>query len=446
MKRIFLCALAACFVLTACEIQNPVEIPDVPAASGVSGDSAFGSSSKDSILFSANLGADTKTYLEYDGNGFYKQLWSESDRILIWDGNTLENGEKAVYEFCDIYKGVGTASASFLGTLKTDSYVALYAEYLGYPQDGFPVISLPTKQYRNRVNNLADFAYPMIAISDSRELNFDNMCSILKLSVTGNGELISCITAYSQAGEPMSGPVAVDVDTETLKPVIEFLGESESDGVYSFVDLYCNYSESLSSSPTEFYIVVPAQVYEEGIGFTLITDDGLTMDVTTAAGIETKRSQMHEISVNFENEGEEVEGYARCQLELVGTSVASGTADASSWKWGNVLMAANSGYPTVDGATYTWTWNTYLYDESDCVSNMSGTPGFKIRTPDYLGSGGVAAFDLGYGSVDTDASSVVSSYDLDNIMVGESGLYDVTLTYDAYSDEFTITLLLTSLQ
>lgn len=444
MKRIFIGAATALLMLAACETLEPVQVPDSSLVGISSGSGNGGVSTTDSVIVTANLDA-TKTYLEYSG-GVYKQKWSVSDQILVWDLETLEQ-EEPTYEFFKLFSGEYSSTAEFVGTLQADYYVALYADSYSYPYNGYPSITLPLSQYYGGYDNLRDYQNPMIAISNNRDFYFQNICSVLKVSVTGNGEALNCITVYSQDGEPMAGRVILNIvnTSEGYEPVMEFVGEGEDDGVYSWVDYWCN-GVKLSDEPMNFYIVVPAQTYAGGLGLALVTTDGQYMDVSTAAGIETKRSQMHEISVNFENEGEEVEGYARCQLELVGTSVASGTADASSWKWGNVLMADNSGYPTVDGATYTWTWNTYLYDESDCVSNMSGTPGFKIRTPDYLESGGVAAFDLGYGSVDTDASSVVSSYDLDNIMVGESGLYDVTLTYDAYSDEFTITLLLTSLQ
>ena len=295
--------LSACLMLTACEIQNPVEIPEAPASSGVSSGSSFGDSFKDSVMFSATLGADTKTYMESYGSGVYELLWSEGDNIVIWDGNTLADGENAMFEQCGIYEGAGTSSATFFGTLETDIYVALYADTHYLPENGCPCILLPQEQYGVRTNSFNDFTYPMIAVSTTRELQFENICSVLKLNVTGDGERIRSITAYSQAGEPMSGLVTVDIDMESFEPFISFLGEGESDDVYSWVDLNC-YDATLSSYPTEFYIVVPAQVYEEGIGFTLVTDQGKIMDVTTAAGIETKRSQVHEIDITFESTGD----------------------------------------------------------------------------------------------------------------------------------------------
>lgn len=299
MKRILSYALAACFMLTACEVQNPVEAPEAPAAPSVSGGSSFGPSAKDSLIFSATLGADTKTYMENYGGGVYGLCWWETDRIILWDGNTLNDGSDAIFEECSIYEGACTTSATFLGTLQSDFYVALYANGYFYPQDGLPAIYLPVEQVRTREHNFADNTFPMIAVSSTRELYFENICSVLKLNVTGNGEVLSSVQVSSIAGEPLAGEANVSFDDVTYEPVLSFFVEEDN---LILTDCYAE----LSDTPKDLYIVVPAQVYSEGLSFTLNATNGHYMTVSTAAGIETKRSQVHEIDINFENQQEDI--------------------------------------------------------------------------------------------------------------------------------------------
>lgn len=682
MKRILIGAATALFMLAACETIEQVEAPDSHAGNVLSGTGSCGHASKDSVILTASIDAATKTYMSYSG-GVYNLLWSDSDRIVVWDLESLDQ-ESPVYEFFKIINGAGEATAEFVGTLQAETYVALYAGQYYYPYNGYPSIGFPNEQF-DRPGNLSDFTNPMIAISDGRNFFFQNICSVLKVSVTGNGERLNSITVFSNNGEPMSGRVIVDFaeSADGYEPVISFVESGNDDGgPFSWVDFYCNGAE-LSETPRDFYVVVPARVYQGGLGLALVTSDEQYMEVSTAEGIETKRSQMHEISVNFENQEEEVEDvledgvyivgtavgypvpmleaanrsgrydrfvsiekntpftivkwengvkteydipeqglctapgapgidydwgrlsegqsyggmtvrkdglyivvvdmneygdlyapqisavpvdwklrgscngwattemsmtymsptsinfvaedvifatsraeykfdfsydwfissldyynqspeyslitnlgvlesgalgysgsniplggsgvydvmiswsmsdglvsnefsysyerkgeapvqdYSACRLELVGASVAEGSPDESSWLWDNVLCADKNGYPEVSGTTYIWTWSTWLYDEDDCNKYATKTPGFKIRTLNYQESGGIAAFDLGYSNVDTYNSDDVYALDISNIMVGESGNYDVTLTLDALTGEFTITVVMT---
>ena len=667
MNRILSAFAAACVVLSACETISPLEEQEVSAVVTNPSSSTSGSLQKDSVVFTADLGAQTKTYLEYDSSkGVYKLLWSESEQIIVWDYNTLSDEYSAKYEFCDMFSGAGTSTAQFIGSIEADRYVAIYANNYYFPIGGKPNIGLDT--YQNYYAESISSYYPMIAVSDTRNFQFQNLCSILKVKVKGNGESLSQIKVTSKAGEPLSGYATVEFEND--EPVLNF------EEVYADVTLNCS-SLTLSNEAQECYIVIPAQVYADGLELVFVTEDGQYMTVSTAKNIETKRSQMHEIAVSFEedslpdgmyvvgtavgypvprleaanrsgryerfvsiekntpftivkwengvkteydipeqelctapgapgidydwgrlSEGQSyggmtvrkdglyivvvdmneygdlyapqisavpvdwklrgscngwattemsmtymsptsinfvaedvifatsnaeykfdfsydwfissldyynqspeyslitnlgvlesgalgysgsniplggsgvydvmiswsmsdglvsnefsysyerkgeapVQDYSACRLELVGASVADGSPDESSWLWDNVLCADNDGYPEVSGTTYRWTWSTWLYDEDDCYKYATKTPGFKIRTLNYQYSGGIAAFDLGYSNVDTYNSDYVYALDIYNIMVGESGNYDVTLTLDALTGEFTITVVMT---
>lgn len=302
MKRIYIgIAVAAGLMLSACEaIESPVVLEPSDEVVSPQDPSADG---EDGFIFTASLGTDTKTYTEYDPTwGIYKLLWSENDQIIIWDADTMDPEEQGLYEFCSILNGAGTAYAEFVGKMEAATYVALYANSYFYPEDGLPCIGLSDYQYYSRPDGIQDHMYPMIAVSDSRNFEFQNICSILKFNITGNGELLDHMVISSGNGEPLAGKATVGFD-EVFEPYLMF-----SESYYSEITYDC--AQYLSDTPIECYVVVPAQLYEGGLDITLFTDHGV-MEVSTAPGIQPKRSQIHEVPVDFVVErtlAEEVSG------------------------------------------------------------------------------------------------------------------------------------------
>lgn len=288
MKKILYGTIAAILSLTACEtiqqLENTTETyqEEIPVA---------GQEMEDSVVFSANIGVPSKTYLEYNGRG-YKTLWSEGDQILVWDTSCFEGGDiTGMYEFCTLKKGAGTTAAEFVGSLHAESYLAVYARDNYGPVDGYPRIGLPNSQqliYKGDEPNISDYSWPMIAASETKEFEFQNLCSIIKLSLTGNGETVSKIQIDSKSGnESLSGQFLITGidDYGFLEPY------SASPALY----YYCN--TTLTQDPLDCYIVVPAQYYSEGLTFTINSDYG-AMSVSTDE-LTTYRSRFYDISVDF---------------------------------------------------------------------------------------------------------------------------------------------------
>lgn len=98
---------AAVAMLSACESLAPQAVVEQEAFS------------EEKVTFTASLGADTKTYLEYR-DGVYKNLWAPEDEICILDP------VGGYYEWSTISSGAGTTTASFNGNLVADSYFAIY--------------------------------------------------------------------------------------------------------------------------------------------------------------------------------------------------------------------------------------------------------------------------------------------------------------------------------
>ena len=79
MKKIIFAVAAAVLALAACETIQQIENPADKPYGGVSvGTPAVGGHSEaDSIVFTASLGVQSKTYLDYNGYS-YDLLWSEN--------------------------------------------------------------------------------------------------------------------------------------------------------------------------------------------------------------------------------------------------------------------------------------------------------------------------------------------------------------------------------
>ena len=124
--------------------------------------------------------------------------------------------------------------------------------------------------------------------------------------------------------------------------------------------------------------------------------------------------------------------YSNCQLELVGSGVAEqeGAVAETVWNWGNALLASNEGKPVKDQDVYTWSWTDVTLTDG----------GWKARVLNNAESGGVAAFDLGDGAVNKDASSSVQASNDGNIYV-TAGNYDITVVIDAAAGTKTVTIL-----
>lgn len=285
-------ALAGCDGIAPVEpVESPKEKPQFeknPASSSGSVQQAT-----DSIIFTASLGAQSKTYLEHSGSG-YKTRWADKDVILLWDAACFNEATPQNFEFCTLSNGAGTSVAEFPGTLQADTYVALYGDAFDYPVDGLPVVFLPQDQYlwqRNGNWNFGDYAYPMAAVSDGRNFEFQNLCSILKVSITGDGQMLNGVTVAAANGEPMVGSAIVYQDGADFR--LRFLDDNASSYVKFWGEV------NLSSEPVDCFIVVPAQTYEGGFNISVVSDCG-TMELSTGSPLTTERSRYYDISIDFD--------------------------------------------------------------------------------------------------------------------------------------------------
>lgn len=321
MKKIlFGTAVAAAAMLSACETLAPQD----GAIEGTVQET-------ERIILTATIGADTKTYLEWEDSVF-KTRWAADDEIMIWDRDVDYVGAtdyESYLSYAELLSGAGESKAEFAiiedegsGVLP-ENYVAVYGEVWPEETTGQWMAWLPRNQRREiyetksgeLIQGFDRFDYPMIAVGEGKSLNFKNICAVLKVSITGNGEVIKNVSLSTlDEGVYLAGDALLDLNSSrpTITLSKENVGEYDVD-VYSEINFGTTireYNEDgswsgeeydvLSDDPVECYIVLPAQTYPSGLKLSILTDKGM-MEKQLQPSLVFQPSELRELPV-FEYE------------------------------------------------------------------------------------------------------------------------------------------------
>lgn len=309
MKKIFFATAAAIMMFSACETLVSHE-----------GETSSDVNSE-KVVLTATVGNDTKTYLEQVSNTKFKTRWAEDDDFIVIDRDVDFSSFSSSYDFenyvgyFELESGAGESQAQFVleeGVLP-DRYYAFYGEV--EPIDGTSDFSVWLSRWQNRelrqlkdgqtIQTFEDWVYPMFATGNGTDLHFQNMCSVLKISVTGKGEELQYVKVETKDdGVYLAGNPRIALSSS--RPTLEFLtGEIGDFEFYSYNHIYYETSlydnqtgqdipSILSDEPIECYVVIPAQRYPSGLKITVITNEGM-MEVATSANLTFAASELREI-------------------------------------------------------------------------------------------------------------------------------------------------------
>jgi len=226
--------------------------------------------------------APTKTVLGAVSPGIYKPLWDAGDEIgVMIDG-------AGTPEQYTLSGGVGTSVGKFVGIGKGDTYVAYY------PYSGVKSLSgkslkvnLPSEQSYSP-DSFGSGAYPMIAVSQSENMEFLNLGSVLKVSLTGNTEVGSIVFKANSTLVKVSGEATVKTDFTSVPSM------SMSSLASGEVVLQCGGVALDPVEAVDFHIVVPAQTYKGGFTLRIMGPEG-KMEVSVKEDIVMERSQLRAV-------------------------------------------------------------------------------------------------------------------------------------------------------
>lgn len=224
------------------------------------------------VLVNASVGDPTRTLIS-DNSDERKAtvLWNEQDQIGV-----VALASSSISQL-NIANGAGTRVATFDGDVATsnalaESYFAFYPyQDEATVADGRLRLNLPTEQ-RNTSTGVDGAACGFMVASCAEKaveelaFQFENLFSILRLSLTGSGEVLDRVLFTANSGEAVSGEFAVDMTTH----VVEF-----ADGGSSRTRLLSDLT--LSDEPTVLYVVVPAIEYKTGYSVRVTTAEGRSM-------------------------------------------------------------------------------------------------------------------------------------------------------------------------
>ena len=324
MKRIALITSAAIAVITACQ-KN--ELPE-PA-------------SQTQVLYATmEEVADTKTYMDADNN----IRWSEGDQITgfikftlggRYQVNPASVGETSA-SFDEVSSGglnAGTELDHIIAWYPYSSSVKVAKSNGDYTLD----VVLPAEQTYSK-DSFGNGAFPMVAVSQTTNITFKNVCGAMKLQLKGTQNVAS-VKIEGNNGEKLSGEATVTAYTDRSKP-----GILMTSGAFTSVTLTCPEGVLLDeNTATEFIIALPPTVFTKGFTVTVTDNDGKTYKVDTDKENAVIRSSiliMPEVTLEYSGQGETVESWVDLGLSVLWAAYNVGASSPEEYggyyAWGEI--------------------------------------------------------------------------------------------------------------
>ena len=220
----------------------------------------------------------TRTVMDENNN----IRWSEGDQIVGFMKSTL--GVK--YQVTAA--SVGKTSASFeevsSGGLNAGTELEHIIAYYPYSSSVSAAKSgskytldviLPTEQ-TYVAESFGNGAMPMVAVSETNNITFRNVCGGMKLQLRGT-QKVKSIKLEGKNNEKLSGAATVTAYTDETKPAITM-----ASGASTSVTLNCGSGVQLNeSTATEFIIALPPVLFSKGFNVTVTDTDSKTYTVET---------------------------------------------------------------------------------------------------------------------------------------------------------------------
>lgn len=277
MKRLLFALLAVAFCAAACHV---VESSEAVVA-------------EDDVLYaSIEQETMTRTTMNEAGN----VLWSEDDRIVAFMGTPNGQCYQVVSSFAgknyaDFVSISSAAGAALSGGTEWDHIVAYYpynesvecAESSGgYRLD----VVLPSEQEYTHAT-FSDGIWPMVAVSETNRITFQNVCGGMLLQLKGTNKVKS-ITVQGKNKEKLSGEAKVIAYADGSKPAI-----SMTEDASQVVILNCADAVQLSQTKTtEFILTLPPTEFSKGFKVTVTDDKGQIHIIETDKSNTVKRSEL----------------------------------------------------------------------------------------------------------------------------------------------------------
>ena len=289
---------------------------------------------------------NTRTYIE---EGKYLR-WNEDDRLTIFYGNTLNRQYKFNGATGDNSGTFSLVPDGMLGTGNAfDHIYALYPYNADARITDEGVISLTLPAVQNYAeNSFGRGANTMIAVTENLEdtfLAFKNACGYLKLKLyNAEGATIKSIEVKGNSGERLAGAATATI-VFSEAPVLAM-----ADDATTSVTLVCGEGVALGTTAetaTEFWVVLPATTFAEGLTITATDTEGGVFEKSTTNEVIIERNAIQPMAVleakfvatkpaNNEiwyTNGSTTEATTPNYTNALGANIISNTYDATKECW-----------------------------------------------------------------------------------------------------------------
>ena len=288
----------------------------------------------------------TRTYIE---EGKYLR-WNEDDRLTIFFGNTLNRQYKFNGATGDNSGTFSLVPDGMLGTGNAfDHIYALYPYNADARITDEGIISLTLPAVQNYAeNSFGRGANTMIAVTENVEdtfLSFKNACGYLKLKLyNSEGATIKSIEVKGNGDEKIAGAATATIAFGEA-PVFAM-----ADDATTSVTLNCGEGVALGTTAetaTEFWVVLPATTFAEGLTITATDTEGKVFKKSTTKEVVIERNAIQPMAAleaectppgPADNEiwytnGSTTEATTPYKTDVFGANIASNTYDAEKECW-----------------------------------------------------------------------------------------------------------------
>ena len=125
----------------------------------------------------------------------------------------------------------------------------------------------------------------MVACSDNDHFVLKNICGWLRISLTGDGEVVKYISVQGNKGEQLAGGVRIDTTTADAQLIA---GEDEAKSI----KLLCEDGVTLGAEATDFYIALLPQQLSSGFTLTIKCHNFEPMTLVTDSNVSVVRNHI----------------------------------------------------------------------------------------------------------------------------------------------------------
>lgn len=324
------------------------------------------------------IGAETKTYLDENGN----VRWKQGDQVSIFAGSTV-NEQYQVTDASDGKTSAGfnkVSGGGFVGGGEIDNNVAFYpyASTAEIAKSGSSYvisdISLPATQTYAE-NSFGNGAFPMAAVTSSTtdmHLKFKNVLGGLKLQLKGTASIAS-ISISGNNNEILCGAAKVTVSNSSTPSI------NLTDATATTVTLDCGEGVLLNAeTATPFVIALPPMTMEGGFTVTVTDTEGKQMEIKTTKSQTINRSNLLKMPAVI------YDGVAIGRKALLPSSILPSGVDRTTItginfyvnndKETDIILSSESGYAPIyyeqDGTVINYYTRGEAYELTDNAGEM----------------------------------------------------------------------------